>query len=160
MKIRTQQIEDGSEEVVIRYHEMTPEIKAMVQAIKETCCTAPGEATPPVPPKGHLWGTSEGRQWVFPLESVIYFESVDGGTYAYTEKKVCRMALTLAAVENAYEAEGFFRCSKSMVLNIYRIHSLKSEPGNRIDATMDNGEHVMISRRFSKELRARLKGGF
>lgn len=54
--------------------------------------------------------------------------------------------------------KGFFRCSKSMVINIYRINKLKSMSGNRIDVTMDNGEHVIISRRYAKELRSTLKG--
>ena len=58
-----------------------------------------------------------------------------------------------------YSEEGFFRCSKAMVLNVYRIEKLQSLSGNRIDATMDNGEHVIISRRYAKELRVLLKGG-
>ena len=43
--------------------------------------------------------------------------------------------------------------------NIYRIDHLKSEPGNRILATMENGEKVMISRKYAKGLRQILKGG-
>ena len=31
--------------------------------------------------------------------------------------------------------------------------------GNRIDALLDNQEHVIISRRYVKEFRERLKGG-
>lgn len=46
-----------------------------------------------------------------------------------------------------------------MILNLYKISFLKSEPGNRIRATMENGEQVMISRRYAKELRQILKGG-
>ena len=45
-----------------------------------------------------------------------------------------------------------------MIINIYRIEKLKSESGNRIDAMMDNGEHVIISRRYAKELRSILRG--
>ena len=67
------------------------------------------------------------------------------------------MAHTLTFLEALYAQEGFFRCSKSMMLNIYRIERLKSMPGKRIDATMDNGEHIVISRRYAGELRNRLR---
>ena len=44
-------------------------------------------------------------------------------------------------------------------MNIYQIDRLKSKAENRIDAQMKNGEHVIISRRYAKELRRILKGG-
>ncbi len=67
--------------------------------------------------------------------------------------------MTLNALEYHFRTQGFFRCSKSMVINIYRISYLESKPGNRIDAMMDNGEHVIISRRYASGLRAVLKSG-
>ena len=79
-------------------------------------------------------------------------------TYLYTSMEVYRTNMSLAAVESLYMDEGYFRCSKSMIINIYHIEKLKSESGNRIDAMMDNGEHVIISRRYAKELRSILKG--
>lgn len=92
-------------------------------------------------------------------ESILYLESVDGVTYAYLKDRVCRVQSSLFELALCYEGRGFFRCSKSMVLNLYKISFLKSEPGNRIRATMENGEQVMISRRYAKELRRILKGG-
>ena len=46
-----------------------------------------------------------------------------------------------------------------MVLNLYRIAALKSEPGSRIRATMENGEQVMISRKYAGKLREILRQG-
>lgn len=154
MKITLQHIKEGPEEIIIKYREMTAEVRAVEEALKMQEQFREDKAL--------LQGLSgtDGKQYVVPLRDVIYFESVDGATYCYLEKEVYHTGFTLAAVEENYEKDGFFRCNKSMVLNIYKIHSLKSEPGNRIDAVMENGEHVMISRRFAKELRARLKGGF
>ena len=60
--------------------------------------------------------------------------------------------------EERFARDGFFRCSKSMVINVCHVDRLKSESGNRIDAQMGNGEHVMISRRYAKALRRILKG--
>ena len=76
----------------------------------------------------------------------------------YTQDEVYRTVLTLALFGTLYADKGFFRCSKAAIINIYRINRLKSMPGNRIDAMMDNGEHIIISRRYAKELRRVLKG--
>ena len=75
------------------------------------------------------------------------------------EKDVFTSAMSLASIDQDYSDIGYFRCSKSMIINIYQIDKLQSKPGNRIDAKMINGEHVIISRRYAKELRSILKGG-
>lgn len=145
MKITLQQIDEGSEEVVIKYRQMTERITGIVKYLEGR-----GE---------RLLVEKEGEQFVVNVTDIIYLESVDGVSFLYTEKEIYRSGLTLALFESLYTEEGFFRCSKSMVINIYRIKKLRSMPGNRIDAVMDNGEHIIISRRYAKELRSILKGG-
>lgn len=145
MKITLQQIVEGMEEVIIRYHKRTDKIDHIIQYIE-------GKSNA-------LIGKKDGEQYRIPPYDVIYIESVDGNNFIYTKECEYISNLSLAEAELLYEREGYFRCCKSMVINIYRIHNLRSESGNRIDATMDNGEHVMISRRYAKELRSILKGG-
>lgn len=89
----------------------------------------------------------------------MYLESVDGVVYAYLADRVLQVKISLWTAAAGFEGRGFLRCSKSMVINLYKISHLKSEPGNRICATMENGEQVMISRKYAKDLRQRLKGG-
>lgn len=144
MKITLQQITEGNEEVIIRYRQMTDQIDGIVSYIERQ--------------SDKLLGRKEGQQFMIQPQDVIYLESVDGVTYLYTEQEVYKSNLTLMSAETNYADEGYFRCSKSMVINIYRIKKLKSLSGNRIDATMDNDEHVVISRRYAKELRNVLKG--
>lgn len=147
MKVSLEQITNGAEEVIIKYKNMTEQIEGIVNYVNH------------LEDKPRLFVVKDGEQFVIAPQNVIYMESVDGVTYLYTSEEVYRTNLSLAAAEAAYIEEGYFRCSKSMVINIYRIEKLKSQSGNRIDAMMDNGEHVMISRRYAKELRRILKGG-
>lgn len=107
--------------------------------------------------KKKLLGFIEGREHIIELPEVLYCESVDGDVYIYTKNKVYKTAHTLNDIENEFRAAGFFRCSKSMVLNIHSIKSLKSELGNRIDAILINGEHIIISRHYAKLMRQLLK---
>ena len=145
MKITLQQIDKGTEEVIIKYKQMTEDIDNIVRYIEG---------------KGQkLIGMKDGQESRIHISEVIYLESVDGGTYLYTKQEVYKSNLTLAVAEAVYAEEGMFRCSKSMGINMYRIQRLKSVAGNRIDVTMDNGEHVIVSRRYAKELRRILKEG-
>lgn len=139
MKVTLEQINEGAEEIIIRYRQMTERIDGIVKYLE-------GQSA-------KLYVTKEGQQVAINICDVIYLESVDGATFLYMENEIYRVNLTLAMFETLYAGEGFFRCSKAMVLNIYRIRRLKSMSGNRIDATMDNGEHIIISRRYAKELR-------
>lgn len=143
MKVTLQQIEKGNEEVIIRYRQMTERLERVVEYLE-------GQ-------NEKLSGTRDGQQFFINIQDILYLESVDGVTYFYTKKELYRTVHTLALFETLYAQEGFFRCSKSMMLNIYRIERLKSMPGNRIDATMDNGEHIVISRRYAGELRNLLR---
>ena len=45
-----------------------------------------------------------------------------------------------------------------MIINVNRVIALKSLSSNRIDATMEGGEHIMISRRYTVDFRRLLKG--
>jgi DNA-binding LytR/AlgR family response regulator len=45
-----------------------------------------------------------------------------------------------------------------MVINVGRVKALKSLSSNRIDASMEGGEHIIISRRYPSEFRRLLKG--
>lgn len=144
MKLTLEQITQGQEEIIIRYREMTDSLGSLIRSIEQR-----GEKI--------MAMTEEGKVLLAPSE-VLYLESVDNCVYVYTENSVAKTSMTLAVAEEAFASEGFFRCSKSMVINIYRISYLKSISGNRADVTMDNGEHVIISRRYVKELRRILKG--
>ncbi len=145
MKLTMNRIRQGSEEVIIRYREMTPQIEAIAGMVQGT-----GQK---------LWGIWQEERILISPEEVFYLESVDGASFVYLKDKVCRVSGGVGELAALYAGRGFFRCSKSMALNIHRIERLKSEPGNRIRATMENGEQVMISRKYSGQLRQILKGG-
>ena len=144
MKLTLQQITKGQEEVIVRYFERNEEIDNLIRRIEQR--------------NDKILVVKEDKKILIKPSDVLYLESVDNAVYLYTEGEVGKTSLTLATAESMYTEEGFFRCSKSMVINIYHISYLKSIPGNRVDVTMDNGEHVIISRRYVKTLRSILKG--
>ena len=143
MKITLQQIESGEEEVLVRYKTMTPRLAEAMRMLQQE--------------KQVILGKDRDQKICIDPAEIYYFEAVDEKCFACTDKMTYQVAMTLAEAEHALRASGFFRCSKSLVINIKKVASLKSEMGNRINATLDNGEHVIISRRYAREFREILK---
>lgn len=107
--------------------------------------------------KKKLLGFCDHKEYVIEPSEVLYFESVDGTVFIYAKDQVYKTHYTLNEIETTFASAGYFRCSKSMVINIYSIKNLTSELGNRIDAHLSNEEHIIISRHYAKQLRSILK---
>ena len=145
MKYTIEQISDGENEVIVRYSTFTSEIEQIVGILKNE--------------KRRLIGTIGSEKILVELSDVLYIESVDGKSFAYTDCDVIKLEYTLMQLEQMIQEISFFRCSKSMIINIDKVKSLRSLESNRIDATMCNGEHVMISRTYASDFRKRLREG-
>ncbi|MBO5207914.1 MAG: LytTR family transcriptional regulator [Lachnospiraceae bacterium] len=84
---------------------------------------------------------------------VLYFESVDNRTFLYTADDVMEINQRLYELENILSDKDFVRISKSQIVNINRIRSLKPELNRTILATMCNNEQLSISRKYVKTIR-------
>jgi len=145
LKLDIQKITEGEESVVIRYREPNPAIERVIGILKDDT--------------GRIWGKADGVNVCINTDEILYLESVDDKVFAYTEDNVLKIDSSLNSFMIETGDEIFFRCSKSMVININRVISLKSLSSNRIDAMMEGGEHIIISRRYASEFRKLLKGG-
>ena len=144
MKIDIKKISEGEESVVIRFKEMTPTINKIINILHNE--------------KTKLWGRIDDENICIDIDEILYLESVDDKVFAYTKENVLRIDGSLNSFMLEIEDETFCRCSKSMIINVNRVISLKSLSSNRIDATMEGGEHIIISRRYAVEFRKLLKG--
>lgn len=145
MKYTIEHISQGEEEVILRCHSPSAEMEQLIRYLESR--------------SRKLIGIRDGIRTVVEPPEILYVESVEGKTFAYTESEVFQMEHSLAQMEQLLGAVNFFRCSKSMILNIDRVRELRSLASNRIEATMCNGERIMISRTYASEFRRRLRGG-
>lgn len=145
MKYTIERISDGEDELILRYQRLTQEVEQILNLINS--------------PQRKLVGLRGDKQVVIDLAQILYVETVDGKTFVYTKEDVFQIAFSLVQLEQILNTINFFRCSKSMIINIDKVKTLKSLASNRIDATMCNGEHIMISRTYASEFRRILKGG-
>lgn len=99
--------------------------------------------------------TDEETTLFCPLTKIYYFDSVDNHTFVYTKDRCFETKYRLYELESMLPYD-FFRCSKSMIINIRKIESVKAEINARMRAVMLNGEAVIISRSYVKDLKGRL----
>lgn len=145
MKTDIKQITSGEDTLILRYKELTPVIKKIFDALN-------GKDT-------KITGRKDDRRIIINPEDILYIESVDDKTFACTRDDVFRMEYSLQGMLIQLDDIRFFRCGKSMIINIDKVSSLKSLSSNRIDAMLENGEHIIISRAYASEFRKLLKGG-
>lgn len=143
MKIQIEQIPSGEDEITIKYRELTPKIQRILDVVNSGSTK--------------LYGKLEGETVSINPSDILYIESVDEKTFAYTKKDVVRLDGSLAGMLEVLDDIRFFRCSKSMIINIEKVERLKSMSSNRIDATIEGGEHVLISRTYASEFRKILR---
>ncbi|MDF2506056.1 LytTR family DNA-binding domain-containing protein [Clostridium sp.] len=93
------------------------------------------------------------------LKDIYYIEAVDNKVFAYLENRVYELKIKLYEFEELYGETNFFRCSKSVIVNLMKIEFLKPALNGRFMATLNNSEKVIISRQYVTELKERLKGG-
>lgn len=144
MKYTIEQISHGEDELILRYQSLTQEVQQILSFMN---C-----------PQRRLMGVKGDTQVVIDMPQILYIESVDRKTFVYTVNDIFQIEFNLAQMEQILNAVNFFRCSKSMIINIDKITELKSLASNRIDATLCNGEHIIISRTYASEFRKILKG--
>lgn len=104
----------------------------------------------------HLIGKHNSETIVIPIGIILYIETVDRHTFAYTYKSVIEINSTISELENNLANTSFVRTGKSCLINLYRVKSLRPYVGGRLLARLDNNEEVIVSRMYAKELKRRL----
>lgn len=104
----------------------------------------------------HLIGKHNGEIIVIPIGIILYIETVDRHTFAYTYKSVIEINSTISELENTLANTSIARVGKSCLINLYRVKSLRPYVGGRLLARLDNNEDVIVSRMYAKEIKRRL----
>lgn len=101
-------------------------------------------------------GTADGCTRVLSAEDVLFIESVDKRTFIYTADTVLETGLRLYEMEELLADCDFLRITKGCIVNFRAITALKPDVNGRIIATLENGERVVISRRYAPDVKSKL----
>ena len=93
------------------------------------------------------------------IPDIYYIESVDKKTFVYLEKAVYHTDFRLYQLRDKLYEYGFVQISKSCILNINALESIKPIFNSRMEAALKNGEKVYINRNYLSDIKKALKGG-
>lgn len=93
---------------------------------------------------------------MMPLKEVYYFDSVDNKVFAYCKKEVYEVHKKLYELENEYSSQDFLRISKSSIVNLAKISHISPIFNGRFEATLKNGEKMIISRQYVAAMKKHL----
>lgn len=102
--------------------------------------------------------SDDSRQLRVSALDIYYIESVDKKSYVYCEKSVYRTELRLYELLNLLSDSGFVQISKSCIVNINMLDSIKPLANSRIEATLMNGERLTVTRKYIAGMKTILQG--
>ena len=142
MRVRFEQVESKEKEsALIRATEKTTDILNAIDLLENG--------------SGGIAVTKDRSTYFCKLTMIYYIESVDKHTYVYTKGDCFESRDRLYELEEKLGTY-FVRNSKSMIVNLRKVRNVSAEPGGRMVAVLLNGERVIISRSYVKEIKRRL----
>lgn len=143
MKVILEQVSDIVEnQVLIQYVSLDKKVRDLINYLKK-------------PDKG-LFGTVNKELYILDREKIFYIESFHNEIFIYGEKECYQSSKRLYELEKELDGHSFFRASKSLILNIDKIQSVKALLDGRFEAKLLNGEAVYISRKYVPVLKSKL----
>lgn len=99
----------------------------------------------------------DDKEFYFPLDNILFFETEGNQIYAHTKKDVYQAKYRLYELEKMLP-DCFIRVSKSTILNVYHVLSIKRNLTASSEVWFE-GTHkqVYVSRNYYKQLKQRLE---
>lgn len=145
MKIHIETVGTEKEErVVIECYEIREEISEIISFIKSK--------------DSNLAAYMDSKVYYISLQDIYYIDTVDNKVFVYLEDKVYELKTKLYELESLYAGRSFFRCSKSVIVNLMKIECMKPSLNSRFIAKLINGEEIIISRKYVADLKKKLQG--
>ncbi len=129
-------------EVVVTCSKLTPKVEKILAALRMMDC--------------QLTGKKGDEIHLLDIAQIIYIESMERKCFVYTTDDVYESDFALYELERQLAEYGFFRVSKSFLIHLPSIQSLKADINRRIRITMVNGEQIIASRQYADGLKKRL----
>ena len=143
MKFIIEQSDEWNEvEIRIRCNQMTKPLEKLIEQIRLFGFSITGE--------------KEGQNYQISLEDILYFEAVDNRSYAYCTDEVYECKQKLYELEERLNNMNFQRISRTCIVNIYKLISIRTLLNGKIEATLENGEKVIVNRHYAEELREKI----
>ncbi len=144
MKITIEEQHSGEEEIIIRCNQVDDDIVRILSFVKAQ--------------KNAVVGYDKDNLYRLQATDIYYFEAVDNKVFIYCKKDIFESKQKLYEIEKELLARDFFRVTKSIIVNLTKIKYVSPAFNGRFEATLLNGEKIIISRQYVPEFKKRLVG--
>ena len=129
-------------EIVVNCAALTPETESMIAALRIM--------------DSQMTVIKDDESYIIDIAKIVYIESVDRRTFVYTESECYKTKLKLYEMEERLCGSGFLRISRSCLVHLRFVRSIKAEFDRKLRLTLENGEQMIVSRQYADELKKRL----
>lgn len=133
MKIKIECEPENKLEIIIRCAEITAEVEKIISMLE-------GDE--------YLIGKLNSRIHQIKIDDIYYFEVSEDHLFAYCKDNVYEMNLRLYELEERLDRKYFVRISKSILLNLNKLDSVKALLNGRYEAKLINNERLIINRHY------------
>lgn len=145
MKIKTEQDLSCNEiEVIIKYPQKDKQVNRIIDFLQSFDM--------------QIKCAGDNTEQMINILDIYYIESVDKKTFVYLENAVYRTDFRLYQLKDKLRAYGFVQISKSCILNINTLESIRPLFNSRMEATLKNGEKVNINHNYLNGVKNALGG--
>ena len=141
MQIITKQSPGKPLTVTIEYPEYTEQVKGLVKKIRSFDIS--------------FNAASESGQMRISLSDVYYLENVDRKVFLYTKGDVYRLDISMPEISKITEDSDLVRISRTCIMNTSHLTGIRQLKNSHLEATLDNGEHLIVSRKYLRDIKRR-----
>ena len=141
MEIITRQVDNKPLTVTIEYPEYTESVKGLIRKIESLDVS--------------FSVTAEDRQMRISRSDVYYLEIVDRKAFLYTEKDVFRLDASMQEILNLTVDSDLVRISRTCIMNTSHLTEIRQLKNSHLEATLDNGEKLIVSRKYLRDIKRR-----
>ncbi|MDP2814128.1 MAG: LytTR family DNA-binding domain-containing protein [Erysipelotrichaceae bacterium] len=87
------------------------------------------------------------------FDQVFTIESYGNDVFAYTDKAEISLSAKLYQLEEELLQAGFFRISKSVIVNVARVEAIASGFNGKLTLIMDNKKKIEVNRSYTKSFK-------
>lgn len=141
MEIITRQVDNKPLTVTIEYPEYTESVKGLIRKIESLDVS--------------FSVTAEDRQMRIARSDVYYLEIVDRKAFLYTGKDVFRLDASMQEILNLTVDSDLVRISRTCIMNTSHLTEIRQLKNSHLEATLDNGEKLIVSRKYLRDIKRR-----
>ena len=143
MEIKTRQTDDKPLTIIIEYPTLDTKTQKLIKKIESLDLV--------------VSGNSKGKVFQVHISDIYYVESVERKTFLYTKDEVYITDKKLYELEEMLKEAGIIRISKSCLMNVDMLYSIRQLMNSQLEATLLNGEKLIVARTYLKSIKNILK---